>query len=59
MMPDSSAVTADPLCRGVELRVSWFTSHIVRTDTLKTRNSKLETFLHVSISRHTDMNHAG
>ena len=59
MMLDFSAAIADPLCRGVELRVSWFTSHIVRTDTLRTRNSKLETFLYVSISRQTDMNHAG
>lgn len=59
MMPDFSAATADPLCRGVELRVSWVTSHFVRIDTLRTRNSKLETFLFVSISRHTDMNHAG
>jgi len=47
MMPDSSAATADPLCRGVELRVSWFTSRIIRKDTLRTQNSKLETFLHV------------
>lgn len=59
MMPDSSTATADPLCRGVELRVSWFTFDIVRADTLRTRNSKLETFLHVSISRQTAMNHAG
>ena len=58
MMPDVAAATADPLCRGVELRVSWLTSHIVRTDTLRTRNSKLETVLHVSISRQTVMNHA-
>ena len=59
MMPDFFAATADPLCRGVEVQVSWGTSHIVRTGTLRTRNSKLETLLHVSISRRTVMNHAG
>jgi hypothetical protein len=59
MMPDFFAASADPMCRGVESRVSWVRSHIVRTGTLRTRNSKLETFLHVSISRRTVMNHAG
>lgn len=59
MMPDFLAATADLLCRGVELGVPWGTSHIVRTGTSRTRNSKLETFLHVSISRRTVMNHAG
>jgi hypothetical protein len=59
MMPDFFAATADPLCRGVELGVPWVTSHIVSTGTLRIRNSKLETFLHVSILRQTVMNHAG
>ena len=59
MMPDFFAATANPLCRGVELRVSWVTPHIVRTGTLRTQNSKRETFLHLSISRRTVMNHAG
>lgn len=59
MMPGFFAVTADPLCRGSELGVPWVTSHIVSTGTLRTRNSKLETFPHVSILRQTVMNHAG
>jgi hypothetical protein len=59
MMPDFFAATADPLCRGAELGVPWVTSHIVSTGTLRIRNSKLETFLHVSILRQTVMNHAG
>jgi hypothetical protein len=40
MMPDSLAAIADPLRLGVELRVLWFTSRIVRKDTLRTRKSK-------------------
>lgn len=75
MMPDPFAAIADPLHRGVELRVSWFTSRIIRKDTLRTQCSKLEIFFLVpcnSISsfdrardpelvegRRIVMNHAG